>query len=824
MGWTFVLLVLVALASQVETRLLKSDFQTPSEEELLANKSKTGTTERALLYLESDLELAADEVRPVIDFMTEGLKNISGVSSVSTSPEQGQIDYIREKGRARLFLYLETHHLKLLETRLRAEGMRPSFELASQIHERDLNIQRAIRGRDPLGILGIAALALKGDALQSKLRIEDGLLRSVDGKKYFILLETATTTNTVEKTRTLVRGIERLIEDAKTEPNLESVLGKSRLSLVGRPVSYLSAVETFDVDIRRVGTMAALAILLLLLVFSRSFLKPLLMSVPIIFGVSLALSVAYLVYGSISMISLIFVGLVIGLGVDFAIHIYAHLHIRKSDDSGHIVDAFMRPGPAILLAGLTTSLAFSSLWLISYPVMKQIALLSCVGIMGAIIGTFLLLPALLSFTNTRKETGLIQIPFPRFLQGEQKSSRRAFLIWALFLVICLGSIRWVKYEPHPWGLALRGNPKTAELDRLNRDLELSFTPLSLVSKGESIEEAIDNERKAIALIRLGSQRAGVVAIESLSDWLPPAKQQLTNAQFVSNEETGFSKDRFLADYDQLLEEYFGQERQATAEGIGFTSDYREKLSMLFDTDLNPFDLSDLRVNGLDPDRFVEKSSDMYQIRSSIYLNRFPWAEGVIPNFLETFQRAGGDKLENSFFEGSMFEGRAHRAILQRDATRAFSLALILVLLLLFVWMRNWFSVLLCLTPALIGIAAALAFMAVFGIELTMLTMSIAPILIGIGVDDGIHIVQRLRKGEKMRSILSETGSALSFTTFTTVVAFLCMSFATFDGVREMGLVGAFGLIVALLSSLHLLPKLWRLKGKSPRTKNFPETI
>ncbi len=48
-------------------------------------------------------------------------------------------------------------------------------------------------------------------------------------------------------------------------------------------------------------------------------------------------------------------------------------------------------------------------------------------------------------------------------------------------------------------------------------------------------------------------------------------------------------------------------------------------------------------------------------------------------------------------------------------------------------------------------------------------------------------------------------------TMTTVGAFACLVFATFTGVRELGLVGAVGLIVCLLASLHLIPLVYRLR-------------
>ena len=101
-------------------------------------------------------------------------------------------------------------------------------------------------------------------------------------------------------------------------------------------------------------------------------------------------------------------------------------------------------------------------------------------------------------------------------------------------------------------------------------------------------------------------------------------------------------------------------------------------------------------------------------------------------------------------------------------------------------------------------------MGLLGIELNILTLAIAPLLIGLGVDDGIHMVDRLARGESAEQVIRETGPAMTITTLTTISGFACLGLATFRGVRELGLVAAFGLVVCLLASLHLVPICYQL--------------
>lgn len=110
-----------------------------------------------------------------------------------------------------------------------------------------------------------------------------------------------------------------------------------------------------------------------------------------------------------------------------------------------------------------------------------------------------------------------------------------------------------------------------------------------------------------------------------------------------------------------------------------------------------------------------------------------------------------------------------------------------------------------LLPVLCGLSATVIVMGVTGIELNMLTLSVYPLIIGLGIDDGIHIVEQFRRGAGRVAVLARTGPALFATTITSVVAFACLGLADFVGVRDMGVLAAAGLTVSMLAALHLLP-------------------
>jgi predicted RND superfamily exporter protein len=127
---------------------------------------------------------------------------------------------------------------------------------------------------------------------------------------------------------------------------------------------------------------------------------------------------------------------------------------------------------------------------------------------------------------------------------------------------------------------------------------------------------------------------------------------------------------------------------------------------------------------------------------------------------------------------------------------------------------------------LVGLAYTLAFtMATVG-SLNILTITFAPIQIGLAIDFGVHLITRyeeeLRDGaselDALRSSMTHTGVGILTSGMTTAGAFLAMGFTGFKGVREMGIISGGGLILSLIPMMILLPVLL-LRGRQNQLDN-----
>ena len=133
--------------------------------------------------------------------------------------------------------------------------------------------------------------------------------------------------------------------------------------------------------------------------------------------------------------------------------------------------------------------------------------------------------------------------------------------------------------------------------------------------------------------------------------------------------------------------------------------------------------------------------------------------------------------------------------------------LLLVLVVLVFDLRRPSSVLMALMPVLFGSSVTLGMLCWMEVPFNILTALTVPLLIGLGVDDGIHVLHRMREdpdGPPERAAAA-VGQAIVLTTMTTCASFSVLLFSNHPGLESMALVCAIGLPACLLASVMVIP-------------------
>ncbi len=142
--------------------------------------------------------------------------------------------------------------------------------------------------------------------------------------------------------------------------------------------------------------------------------------------------------------------------------------------------------------------------------------------------------------------------------------------------------------------------------------------------------------------------------------------------------------------------------------------------------------------------------------------------------------------------------------------------IICTLVLLVFYIRRPIQVVTSLAPILLGLAYLLGFMSFAGVHFNFVNTLVIPIIIGLGVDNGIHLTERFFEcGHSARIIVADTGRALIVTALTSCAGFGSLAISGYEGVASMGRLCIFALGWVLFASLLVVPAMmylgWRKK-------------
>jgi hypothetical protein len=151
--------------------------------------------------------------------------------------------------------------------------------------------------------------------------------------------------------------------------------------------------------------------------------------------------------------------------------------------------------------------------------------------------------------------------------------------------------------------------------------------------------------------------------------------------------------------------------------------------------------------------------------------------------------------------------------LERAGVYAFGV-IVAVLLLDF---RSVSRMLVAVAPLALGVAMTLGLMGLFGVPLNPANMIAFPLILGVGVDNGVHVLHDwlLRRAEGRTTISHAIGRGVLVKAMTTMIGFGTLMISTERGLAGLGLILTLGVCCSMLSALVLLPAALRLFAKQP---------
>jgi hypothetical protein len=647
---------------------------------------------------------------------------------------------------------------------------------------------------------------------------------------------------------TYSRRITDFVQDAIARADLES-LGVSA-SATGAYALVAEGEEVIRRDMSVITLASAIGVIVLLFfAFVRPW--PVFAAVaPVVVSALLTMAWAKLSVGGFNLITVFLPALVLGLGIDFSIHLQSRYLEERAE--GQPLGAALRvavqsKGRASLAAALTTAVVFGGLLLARTRALWEMGIIMAPGILIAYLVAMLLAPSLIAMGRMARGRPRQRGWLHRFY-GWLLSHRRAVVaLWLLFILAMVYPASQVGFRFASVQLA----PPTAAqatIEEITREFSgeaISQSGFLFFCDGPEALEAVEEELAHHPLV--ASTRS---ARDLLPQELVGARPALLELPLEEVQDAVPILETTLERWDELLggtQHLVGQlsklelaaaltgqgELAATlSQGVGELIRLWDSAAAIDPAGLLPL-LPALREDLSQIQGFLAGVMDLARLPETELIDAIL---GYLPEELRaTYRTPEGSYLLQAemlpeiyaddnlrgfmdWVAGLGIEGVRFFALpavdmqleayMRRDFLISTGLAAVLIVLLAWGSLGGLRRALLAMAPLATGYVCMLAGMNLLDLEFNFTNIVISPLLIGIGVDSAIHILHRIEEergsGATVRGV-ALTAFPVLVTALTTMVVFGSLLLAHTPGMRFLGASALLGLGGTLAASLVALP-------------------
>jgi predicted RND superfamily exporter protein/outer membrane lipoprotein-sorting protein len=594
--------------------------------------------------------------------------------------------------------------------------------------------------------------------------------------------------------------------------------------LSGKYAQSAEGTQILQRDMQIISLWAGLLIFLLMALVLRSFRSVLVAFSPLLAAVVSVLLFARFFFNPLNPVAIAFAAILIGLGIDVMIHC-AGRFFQLQENEPSIETAIRRTledcGPPVSIGMTTTAAAFACLAFAKFRALAAFGLLTASGLMITLAVSLFLFPAVVRVVFPKGSPRMTGLRFQSVPQALFEASRsRPYLAIGLGLCLLAGSLFFAKNFRFEMDI-YKGLPDDMESLRTAREIARTFG-VSLTHNTQLFVQAPDYE-SAMALQKSLDQKlerllregkiTGFQSPSLFAVYPDTARDKLTRiretallirenriAFEAALDDLRFNRTVQLEDYYDLVENVF------TPNKISMEEWGREAADI-------PIAGKNIRFTG-----------------SAVYLQTYVWPLNDEDDFsvvkdisaeFQSFPLPAGVRLD---VLGSFQYFEHINMLIRSDFYRVSLFGLLAVGLLALLFFRNLPRMLIALTPLAAAIPLTFALLEVLGLSFTPAGIGMTAMVVGIGIDDAVHILTRIKSVDfpDQKKILASIAPILALTTISTAIGFGALLLSRLYSIRTMGLAVAIGVLSCFLFTVLFLPSFLALRGRRrTRTAKSP---
>lgn len=558
--------------------------------------------------------------------------------------------------------------------------------------------------------------------------------------------------------------------------------------------------------------------ILYLLVYRNLWILPMAL-VPVALGILVGFGIFAELGRSLTPITAVIGAILAGLGIDYCIHSLAHYRTDRAEGLSH-EEATRRTlrdiAPALLAACVTTVVGFLAVAQSSVQTLREFGLLGAMGLFASLIATIVVLPAMLTVFHKRWRG--VALPnssaagFTSNLLRHAVTHRRLFLTLAVAaaasgLVFDFGRAEsWSIFESDLTVMHPRPNKPLDVQNEIAKLFPASPDALLVYQEADSpqalVTQAFQVQRR---MQKLSETFPVVVGSYGLASLLPDPPSIDARRERIAR----IDPDKVVANFDAALDD--------SALNPAAFDDYRDFLRHV----LRPGDpptVADVRrypglARRLLPMNSAGETADPREALTAVLMGNTLRDRAARDEAVLAVRGALKDVRGTTVTSLTVLGFDAERTM-RHDLGKLLTIAAGVVILWLLLYFRSVRGTLLALLPGAFGFLVMFACMKLFDLKLNLMNMIAMPLLVGIGVDDGIFLVTlegRCRaRGLGYDAIVSRMASgchAIVMTSLTTMLTIGTLIFTSVPAIRSIGVIMSLGVGAALIGAIWILAPL-----------------
>jgi hopanoid biosynthesis associated RND transporter like protein HpnN len=685
---------------------------------------------------------------------------------------------------------------------------------------------------------GVNALFGAGDEAERAMYITFG-----EGKIYIV----TTRAHEAGQQRKLITRLRELVSETQREvPGVNA-------GITGEPVLEIDEMMQSQKDSTK-ATIISLMIVLVIFVFGyHETGRPIKATFCLLFGLGYTMAFTTAVIGHLNVLTITFAPMLIGLAIDFGVHLISRYeeelrHGRTQYEALEL--AMVNTGQGIFTGCFTTAGAFLAMAFTDFRGIQEMGIICGAGLIICLVPMMTLLPALL----LRGRQNIIDHVAPPVSSLSQRVEgiwlNRPRTVVLVALVLCglsFAVLGRVFFDYNLLNMQSRNLPAVLFEKKLLESSSKSLLYGAVIT--DSLDKAVELEAKLLKLPTVAEVQsmAGFLTQkpETKLEMIREIKQLLQGVDFAplpphdsnplelnttieatkgyfalaielagkagsTNAVEAFQ--RLRAGISLLQSRMEGRDRQAVAHKLGaFETALMEDIRSTFDSLRNQVDQGGLTVNDLPPwlrHRFIGVTGK-YLIQ--VFPKEDVWDRAPQERFIRDLQTVDPNAT------GTPVQLYAYVSLLKDSFVQAAWYSLAAIAVLVFIHFRSVLSVILSLLPVLLGSLWTLGAMGWFGIPFNPANIMTLPLVVGIGVTNGIHILNRFREERRPSILATSTGKAVIVSALTTVAGFGSLILAEHQGIESLGWLMSLGTTASMVAALTCVPAILNLARRAPDT-------